>query len=119
MSPTFVYITAGDAEEAGRIGRALVEERLAASVNILEGMRSLYWWGGKIEQTKEVVVVAKTRGSLVERLTERVKALHSYDCPCVVALTISGGNPAYLDWILEETGGRASSAAEVPEGTGG
>ena len=71
MSPALVYITVGDAEEAGRIGRALVEERLAASVNILDGVRSLYWWGGKIEQAKEVVV-AKTRGSLVERLTERV-----------------------------------------------
>lgn len=108
MNATFVYITAGDAEEAKAIGRALVEERLAAAVNILAGVQSLYWWEGKIEQAVEVVVIAKTRASLVERLTERVKALHSYEVPCVVALPIAGGYPVYLDWITAETGADAT-----------
>jgi periplasmic divalent cation tolerance protein len=103
MAFRFVYMTTSGPEEARRIGRTLVEERLAACVNILEGMRSMYWWEGAVQDAHEAVLIAKTREELVERLTERVKALHSYSCPCVVALPIEGGNPAFLQWIAEET----------------
>lgn len=105
MALQFVYITTGSREEARRIGRALVEERLAACVNILDGMNSFYWWEGAVQDDQETVLVAKTRDRLLERLTARVRELHSYDCPCVVALPIEGGNPAYLDWLAAETEG--------------
>ncbi|HKI99218.1 MAG TPA: divalent-cation tolerance protein CutA [bacterium] len=103
MAFRFVYMTAGSPEEARRIGRTLVEERLAACVNILPGMHSLYWWEGAVQEEQETVLIAKTRAELLERLTERVQALHSYTCPCVVALPIEGGNPAYLQWLADET----------------
>jgi periplasmic divalent cation tolerance protein len=103
MAFRFVYMTAGSREEARRIGRTLVEERLAACVNIIDGMNSMYWWQGAVQDEQETVLIAKTRAELLERLTERVRALHSYSCPCVVALPIEGGNPAYLQWLADET----------------
>ncbi|MGE4293125.1 MAG: divalent-cation tolerance protein CutA [Desulfovibrio sp.] len=99
----FVYITAPDMAEAERIGTALVERRLAACVNILPGMRSLYHWQGGLERGEEVVVIAKTRAELVDRLTEAVVELHPYECPCVVSLRIESGHPPFLRWITEET----------------
>lgn len=100
----WVYMTAASPEEAERIGTALVEARLAACVNILPGMRSIYRWQGKVERASETVLVAKTRAMLLPDLTERVQALHSYDCPCVIALPIEGGSAAYLDWLRAESG---------------
>lgn len=103
MSVSFVYMTAGSAAEAREIGRSLVAERLAACVNIVDRMSSLYWWNDQIEEGQETVLIAKTRTALVETLTERVKALHSYDCPCVVRIDVAGGNPDFLAWIESET----------------
>lgn len=103
MSAFLVYITAGSREEAVRIGRALVEERLAACANVLDGMTSIYRWQGDICEDDETVLIAKTVAERVDALTARVKALHSYDCPCVVALPVGGGNAAFLDWIAEQT----------------
>lgn len=100
---TLVYVTVGEAEEAERIGRTVVEERLAACANILPGVTSIYWWEGKIEQGAEVALILKTRSDLVKELTARVKALHSYSVPCVVAVAIDGGNPDFLNWIVKET----------------
>ena len=97
------YVTAGSPEEARSLARTLVAERLAACANILDGMSSLYWWQGKLEEAAESVVILKTRSELVPALTERVKQLHSYACPCVVALPIGDGNPDYLRWIESET----------------
>jgi periplasmic divalent cation tolerance protein len=101
----FIYVTAGSVEEAERIGRALVAERLAACANILPGMRSIYWWDGKMEEASEAVLVLKTWRTNLDSLTARVKALHSYAVPCVVALPIEAGNPDYLAWIAKESGG--------------
>jgi len=98
-----VYVTAASAEEAERLGRGAVQSRLAACANILPGMRSIYRWEGAIESAAETVLIFKTRRSLVDALTRFVRERHSYDCPCVVALPIEGGNPAYLDWISEQT----------------
>jgi len=102
---SFVYMTASSKTEALTIGRTLVADRLAACVNVLDGMTSVYWWNGKIEEASEAVLVAKTADGLVDRLVERVKALHSYECPCVVSWSIEKGNEAYLKWIAESCQG--------------
>ena len=103
MAQRLIYMTTETEADAERIGRALVGERLAACVNIVPGMRSMYWWDGEVQQSDETVLIAKTREALVARLTERVRELHPYDCPCVISLAIDGGNPAFLDWIDAET----------------
>jgi periplasmic divalent cation tolerance protein len=104
MAAVLVYMTAGDRAEAVRIGRVLVEERLAACANVLDGMTSIYRWQGEVCEDGEAVLIAKTTEAQADALTERVKALHSYDCPCVVTLPVAGGNAAFLDWIAEQTG---------------
>ena len=102
MSYRFLYITAGSTDEATRLARALVEERLVACANVFPGVTSLYWWEGAVQEGSEAVLVAKTGEERVEAVIARVKALHSYSCPCVVALPILGGNPDYLAWIGAE-----------------
>ncbi len=104
-----VYVTTRDLAEAERIGRAVVEERLAACVNILPGMRSIYRWQGKIEAGDECVLIAKTRAALFDALAARVRVLHSYSCPCIVALPLAAGVPDYLDWIRQATEASPSS----------
>ncbi len=98
-----VYITAKDKEEAERLGNILIEAKLAACINIIEKIESMFFWQDKIQQEAETVLLAKTRVALVGQLTEKVKQSHSYDCPCVVALPIIDGNPEFIDWIGEET----------------
>ncbi len=98
-----LYITAPGAAEAESMARTLVAERLVACVNIVPGAVSIYRWEGELQRDHEVVMFAKTRRTLVERVRERVEALHGYDVPCVVALPIVGGNPDYLRWLAEET----------------
>ena len=102
MKVNFVYMTAGSREEAHKIGRELVVSKLAACVNILEGMNSIYMWDGKIQDDSEVVMIAKTTENRLPELVEKVNSLHSYDCPCIVAIPVSGGNQAFLDWIAQE-----------------
>ena len=103
MSAYFCYIPVPSRDEALAIGRTVVEERLAACANVLDGVSSIYWWQGALEQAGEAALILKTRAELVERLTGRIRELHSYECPCVVALPIAAGNPDYLDWIANET----------------
>ena len=98
----FVYITTADSDEAYRIGETIVEERLAACVNIFDGIKSVYHWEGKICKDSESVLVAKTDKKSMEQLIYRVKELHSYSCPCIVALPVIGGNKQYLSWIQQE-----------------
>ena len=99
MEARFIYITCKDTSEARTIGKVLVENRLAACANILPGMSSIYSWKGEIVEDEEVVLIAKSTAKQVEALTEKVKELHSYEVPCVVALEIDGGNQDYLQWI--------------------
>ncbi|MBU4317428.1 MAG: divalent-cation tolerance protein CutA [Proteobacteria bacterium] len=99
----FVYITASSPDEAREIGRALVQARLAACVNIFENMNSIYWWEGEVQEGREAVLIAKTTGLLVSALIQEVKRLHSYENPCVVTLPVESGSPAFLDWIHKET----------------
>ncbi len=103
MRKRLIYITAASTEEAAKIGRLLVEERLAACANLLGRISSIYWWEGKLQEEEEAALIVKTTEALVERVVERVKQVHSYSCPCVVALPIEGGNPEFLDWIGSET----------------
>lgn len=103
MSVTLVYITAGDMEEAHEIGGELLMSHLASCVNIFDRMESMYWWEGRIETASEVVLIAKTRPELVEKLTETVKNLHSYDCPCIVAFESRGGNAEFFKWVHSHT----------------
>jgi len=98
------YVSLGPREDAAAIARTLVEERLAAAVNLLPGMRSVYRWRGALEEVSEVLLIARTRAALVPRLNARVVALHSYQCPAVVAVPICDGHPDYLAWIEAETG---------------
>jgi periplasmic divalent cation tolerance protein len=98
-----IYITTSSRDEALRIGRTVVADRLAACANVLPGVTSVYRWQGEVQEDGETALILKTRSDLVERITQRVKELHSYDCPCVVALPIAGGNPDFLQWIAEET----------------
>jgi periplasmic divalent cation tolerance protein len=97
-----VYITFANSEEAQRIGRLLVAERLAACVNFFP-VQSIYRWQDEIEQSDEVSLIAKTRAENVEPLIHRVKELHSYQNPCIVSWPIERGSPAFLDWIRDST----------------
>lgn len=99
----FVYVTHPDAEGATELGRALVEAGVAACVNIIPGMRSIYRWEGKIEMASEVVMLVKTKRSALELVQAHVRAKHPYECPCIVALPVVGGEAGYLDWIVQST----------------
>lgn len=101
--PVTVYITAANADEAERLALALVGERLAACANVLGAVSSYFWWNGAVQAEGEVAILAKSRAGRIDALIARVKALHSYSCPCIVALPIVAGNPDYLAWIVRET----------------
>ena len=100
-----IYITTPTKEEARTIGRVLVEKRMAACVNIVEGMESIYRWEGKIEEARECILIAKTHYSKVKALTDQVLKLHSYECPSIISVTITEdeGHEDYLKWIIKET----------------
>jgi periplasmic divalent cation tolerance protein len=100
---SFVYVTCGSTEEAKRIGRTLVEQRLAACANVLPGMASCYRWQGRVEEASEAVLILKTSKEKAPGVIARAAELHSYSVPCAVELPVMSGNPAYIDWILAET----------------
>jgi periplasmic divalent cation tolerance protein len=99
----FVYTTWPSIVEAESVGRALVEKRLAACVNILPGMISHYWWQGQLERAEEVVAIFKTRASLAEQLRQAIKEAHSYQTPSIVILAVESADSDYYAWILKET----------------
>ncbi|MCC5906173.1 MAG: divalent-cation tolerance protein CutA [Balneolaceae bacterium] len=98
----FVYITTKNRDEALKVASAIVEEKLAACANIIDGMESVYHWKGNIETSKECILILKTSYSNVSRLTKRVKELHSYEVPCVISINLAEqeGNEEYLDWMI-------------------
>ena len=102
MKVNFIYMTAGSKDEARIIAKELVVARLAACVNILDNMNSFYMWQGKVQDDAEFVMIAKTTEDRVPALVEKVKSLHSYECPCIVSIPVSGGNQSFLEWIAEE-----------------
>src|SRR5271156_3999705 len=96
----FVYTTYPSIVEAEQSGRALVERRLCACVNILPGMVSLYWWQGAIERGEEVVMIIKPRAALAEKVRAAVKDMHSYTTPAILVLPIETVDPDYHAWIV-------------------
>ena len=98
-----VFITTGSSEEAEKIAHVIVEEGYAACANILLGVQSFFRWQDNIEQANECVIIAKTKAEKFGELQKRVKELHSYDCPCIVAWPIVAGSEEYLNWIKNET----------------
>lgn len=104
-APFLIYVTVPSADEAARIGRALIEARLAACANVIGPVRSIFRWQGAVRDDSEYILIAKTRRANVDALTARTVELHSYTLPCVVAMPIEGGNAPFLEWIAAETGG--------------
>jgi periplasmic divalent cation tolerance protein len=103
MEHLFVYMTAPDRETAARIAGMLVRERLAACANILNPGLSLYWWQGRVQEAEETICVFKTTRRAFAALEARVRELHPYVTPCVVALPIELGSAPFLNWLEEET----------------
>jgi periplasmic divalent cation tolerance protein len=100
-----VLVMAGSEDEAASIARTLVDERLAACVNIIGPARSIYRWGGAVEDAREYLLLIKTRARLYTKVERRVRELHSYEVPEVVALPFASGSRRYLEWLFESTAG--------------
>ena len=101
----WVYVTAADAEEARRIGRTLVEERLAACANLLPGHVAIYRWEGEVKEDPESAFILKTTASRFEALRARIRALHSYDLPAILALPAATGDADFLAWVRQQAAG--------------
>jgi periplasmic divalent cation tolerance protein len=105
MTPAIlVFVTVSSAREADKLSKALVGEKLAACVSTAPAVKSRYWWEGKMETASERLLIIKSRRSKLTALTRRIRALHSYSVPEVIALPILGGNPDYLRWIDRSLG---------------
>jgi len=107
----FVYTTYPSIVEAEQAGRTLVEQRLAACVNILPGMVSYYWWEGKVDRGDEVVMIIKTRASLAREVERAVKKAHSYTTPAILVIPLKSVEKTYLGWLMAETAKRKTSRA--------
>jgi len=105
--PVLIYSTFPSGEVAEKVGKQLVEQRLAACVNILAGMTSIYRWEGRIARDAEVVMIIKTRQSLAEPVIAAVKEQHPYTNPALLVVPVEGGSGDYLAWLLKETAARA------------
>ena len=103
MQAIIVYVTTKDTAEARAIGETLVKEKLAACANILDNMQSLYHWNGELACDSEAVLLLKSKENLADPIIERIKKLHSYECPCIICLPIINGHTEYLNWIAENT----------------
>jgi periplasmic divalent cation tolerance protein len=99
----FVYTTYPSIVEAEEAGRALVEQRLCACVNILPGMVSYYWWQGAVERGEEAVMIVKTRAELSERVATAIKGMHSYAVPAIIVIPLESVDQPYLEWLMAET----------------
>ena len=104
MSIVSVYAIFVDAEEAERIGLAVVEERLGACINILGPVRSIYRWQGKVERASEIAAIFKTSEAGADALIARIAALHSYDLPCITAWPVTNTLESYADWVEDSVG---------------
>lgn len=102
MNTLLIYITTKDTNEAEHIGKKLIEEHLAACVNIFDKIKSIYRWNGKICEDNEAVLIVKSIDINLSKIVKRVKELHSYTCPCIIALPVIGGNDDFLDWVKKE-----------------
>ena len=103
MECIVVLITAGSTEEGEKIASALIEQHAVACVNIVPSIKSLFFWGDKTAQEPEVLLIAKSRRALLDKIIEQVKTIHSYQVPEVIALPVIGGSEEYLTWVREST----------------
>lgn len=99
-----VHVTMPDAERATSLARALVDEGLAACVNVVPGVRSIFRWEGKVEESDEVLCLIKTRAEIFDRVRRRVAELHPYEVPEILSFAVDDGSPTYLDWLRAATG---------------
>lgn len=98
-----ILVTAANNKEAGKIAAALIKDKLAACVNIIENIHSLFRWQGKVDHAKETLLIIKSRKALEHKLIKKVKSLHSYEVPEIIALPIISGDKKYLEWLNEST----------------
>jgi periplasmic divalent cation tolerance protein len=98
-----VFVTASNKKEAEYIAVEIIKNKLAACVNIIEKVHSFFWWQAKLDSAKEALLVIKTRKVLINKLIKRIKSLHSYEVPEIIALPIIAGNKKYLEWVDEST----------------
>jgi len=103
METKLFYVTCKDKDEAKKIAKKLLEKRLIACANIFPEIESLFWWEQKIDSAKETPMILKTKKALSKEVITKIKELHSYECPCIVEIPITGGYNAFLKWICEET----------------
>ncbi len=103
MSVVTMYVTASTHDEAKNIARTIVSEQLVACANILEHVTSVFNWEGSVREETEVAMVLKTRRDLVVAVTQRIKEMHSYDCPCITAHDVVDGHSEFLSWVAAET----------------
>lgn len=103
MEFCIVFITTENKKEADKISNFLVKKELAACVNIIDNIKSIYRWNNEIQRDKEYLLIVKTRNSLLSKLMKEVKEIHTYSCPEIISLPIQEGNPDYLRWIKDET----------------
>ena len=96
-----IFVTTANKEEAEKIAKGLLEKKLVACVNIIDGVNSFFWWEGKIDQAKETLLIIKSNKKKFDRIQDIVKSLHSYQVPEIIAMPIVEGNNDYLNWIDE------------------
>tara|TARA_B100000686_G_scaffold329601_1_gene390955 strand:- start:612 stop:941 length:330 start_codon:yes stop_codon:yes gene_type:complete len=99
-----VYVTTSSKEESLTISRVIVEERLAACANIMEKVHSVFNWEDAIQESEESVIIFKTHSNTIDNLIQKIKMLHSYECPCISVVSIESGNTEFFDWISSQTG---------------
>jgi periplasmic divalent cation tolerance protein len=99
-----ILVTAGSAKEAQRIAANLIKNKLAACVNIISGIQSVFWWKGKVDKASEALLMIKSKRSLLPKIIKAVRAVHSYEVPEIIALPIVGGERKYLRWIDDSIG---------------
>ncbi|ACX51214.1 CutA1 divalent ion tolerance protein [Ammonifex degensii KC4] len=103
----WVYVTCADEDEARRLARELVEERLAACANVIPGLFSTYWWEGKREEAREAALILKSTAARVEKLMAEIRARHSYSTPAILVLPVLAANPEFARWVKETVGDEA------------
>ena len=104
MQVNLVLITVGNGDEARNIARELVASKLAAAVNIIDNIQSVYTWEGEIRDAAETLLIAKSLASKVPAVVEKVKEIHTYELPCIVSLPVLGGHHPYMDWVAAQLG---------------
>ncbi|MFH1201803.1 MAG: divalent-cation tolerance protein CutA [Candidatus Omnitrophota bacterium] len=103
MNNIVVFITCKNKKEANRIAQGLIKEKLAACVNVINKIESIFFWQGKIDKAAEALLIVKTKKKLLSKLIKKVKVLHSYSVPEIIAIPIIGGSLDYLNWINDVT----------------